>query len=170
MRKVVRLATPLDIRALVRIRHDAVTYKLSHADRAWGEKGWHEATALANVKMGHTHLVEVDGVAAAMMMLVWEDKKYWGEQPPKAGYLHGLAVEHNFRGLGLGAFVIHWAKDQIIRQRRQYLRLDCDAGNLKLCACYESLGFRRVATKDMPELGAYVASLYESAVHTTDNI
>jgi cyclophilin family peptidyl-prolyl cis-trans isomerase len=53
---------------------------------------------------------------------------------------------------------------RVLDEGRSLLRLDCDSRNTKLCAYYEGLGFHRVMTKRMPQLGDYVASLYEKAV------
>jgi GNAT superfamily N-acetyltransferase len=99
-----------------------------------------------------------------MMSLSWHDEKFWGPQEPNAGYVHGLSVRDRFHGLGLGRFAINWCANQLLIQGREYLRLDCDIKNAKLCVYYESLGFKRVGTKPMPKLGDYVASLYEKSM------
>jgi ribosomal protein S18 acetylase RimI-like enzyme len=144
------------------MRSDAVAYKLSHGDLAWGSSGWKAAAALTHIRTGHVRLIEVDGISAAMMMLSWQDETYWGKQGPDAGYLHGLAVRRDFRGLGLGAFALRWANDHVASHGRRYLRLDCDARNTKLCAYYESFGFERVRTRAIHGLGDYVAALYQT--------
>jgi len=79
--------------------------------------------------------------------------------------LHGLSVRKGFNGCGLGSFIIDWCADQVSILNRRYVRLGCDARNIKLCAYYESLGFVRVGVKPMLELGDYVDSLFEKSAN-----
>jgi ribosomal protein S18 acetylase RimI-like enzyme len=107
------------------------------------------------------YIIEQDDMPVATMSLSWQDEKYWGTQDPIAGYVHRVAVRNGFHGLGLGSFSIDWCATQVSARNRRYLRLDCDHRNKMLSAYFEALGFTLVATKPMPELGDYVASLYE---------
>jgi ribosomal protein S18 acetylase RimI-like enzyme len=159
--RTVRKAVAADAPTLTQIRNDAVAYKLGQGDFAWGKNGWTEAVTLASLNLADVYVIELDGLAVAMMSLSWQDEEFWGPQEPNAGYVHGLSVCDGFHGLGIGKFAIDWCANQMRAQGRDYLRLDCDVKNAKLCAYYESLGFTRVATKPMTELGDYVASLYE---------
>jgi ribosomal protein S18 acetylase RimI-like enzyme len=161
--KTVRKAIAEDAATLAQIRNEAVAYKLGRGDFAWGKNGWTEAIALESLNLADVYVIEQDGVPVAMMSLSWQDEKFWGPQAPDAGYVHGLSVRDGFHGLGLGRFAIDWCTDQVRLHGRDYLRLDCDMENAKLCAYYESLGFKKVAIKPMPELGDYVASLYEKS-------
>lgn len=157
--KNIRAATVSDVPALTQIRNDAVARKMQHGDYAWGKSGWTEAATLQAFERGGVHMIEQHGIPAGMMSLSWQDDKYWGPQNPDAGYVHGIAVRNGFRGLGLGRYAIDWCADHIRVAGRIRLRLDCDVDNTKLCAYYESLGFRRVATRSIS--AEYVASLYE---------
>jgi ribosomal protein S18 acetylase RimI-like enzyme len=161
--RTVRKAVAADAATLTQIRKDAVAYKLGHSDFAWGKSGWTEAIALESLNLTDVYVIEQNGVPVAMMSLLWQDEKFWGPQNPNAGYVHGLSVRAGFHGLGLGRSAIDWCANQVQAHGRHYLRLDCDVKNAKLCTYYESLGFKRVATKPMPELGDYVASLYEKS-------
>lgn len=161
-KKSVRTANAGDVPALIQIRCDAVAYKLSHGDFAWGKSGWTEAAALRTLGQGGMYVVEQDGITVAMMSLSWQDEKYWGPQAPDAGYVHGISVREGFHGFELGSFAIEWCADRVRANSRTHLRLDCDASNTTLCAYYESLGFIRVSTR--PVSPVYTASLYERAV------
>jgi ribosomal protein S18 acetylase RimI-like enzyme len=164
--RTIRKAILEDVPRLAEIRNDAVAYKLGHRDFAWGESGWTEAVALRIFSQGEMYLIEQDSIPAGMMSLSWKDEIFWGPQDPDAGYVHRVSVLSGFRGHGLGRFAIDWCEQHVRDHARIYLRLDCDVRNARLCAYYESLGFKRVATKPIPELGDYVASLYEKPVRT----
>ncbi|WGS52743.1 GNAT family N-acetyltransferase [Paraburkholderia sp. D15] len=162
-RTVHRAATE-HVTALTHILNHAIDYKLQQGDSAWGRSGWTEAGVQQSINRGEMYVIEQDGLCAATMSLSWQDEKYWGIQEPVAGYVHRLAVRDGYHGSGIGRFAIDWCLNQVIARNRRALRLDCDVKNAKLCAHYESLGFVRVATRPIPELGNYVASLYEKAV------
>ena len=53
-----------------------------------------------------------------------------------------MAVRPSVQGHKIGEMMIDWAKDFARSRSRQYLRLDCLAGNLALRQYYEGLGFR----------------------------
>jgi ribosomal protein S18 acetylase RimI-like enzyme len=159
--RTIRKAAVEDVPALTQILNDAVAYKLSHGDSAWGKVGWTEMGVQQSLDRGEVHVVEQDDMPVATMSLSWQDEKYWGTQDPIAGYVHRVAVRNGFHGLGLGSFSIDWCANQVSARNRRYLRLDCDHRNKMLSAYFEALGFTLVATKPMPELGDYVASLYE---------
>ena len=65
----------------------------------------------------------------------------WDEQPPDAGYLHGLCVRRAGAEVGLGAALLDWAGRRVAAAGRRWLRLDCMAANPRLRAWYEGLGF-----------------------------
>ncbi|WP_175952270.1 GNAT family N-acetyltransferase [Burkholderia sp. BCC0405] len=158
----VRPATIDDAAIAARILTDAVAFKTAHDDPAWGHRARTEQDVRPMLDAGSLHIVEQDGVAAAMFVLRWEDEEYWGPQAPVAGYLHRLSVRDGFHGRGLGRHMIDWCADQVRAQQRTFLRLDCDPRNAKLCAYYEAFGFERVALRPLPS--GYIASLYERAV------
>lgn len=165
-RRSVRMALMEDLAAVLKIRNDAVAYKLSCGDVAWGKSAWTESYARQRIELNELLVIQLDGTPVGMFSLFWEDLDYWGPQEPDAGYIHRLAVRNDFRRVGLGRYAIDWCANQVRAMRRNRLRLDCDANNEKLCAYYESLGFTRVGTK--PVSSDYVASLYERGVDTTD--
>ncbi|MBN3784525.1 GNAT family N-acetyltransferase [Burkholderia sp. Ac-20345] len=158
----VRLATTDDAAIAARILTDAVALKTAHDDTAWGHRARTEQDVRPMLDDGSLHIVEQDGIAAAMFVLTWDDEAYWGPQAPVAGYLHRLSVRDGFHGRGLGRHAVDWCADQVRAQQRALLRLDCDPRNVKLCAYYEALGFERVALRPLPS--GYIASLYERAV------
>jgi GNAT superfamily N-acetyltransferase len=77
----------------------------------------------------------------ATVTLQWSDEMVWGRQGADAGYVHRLVVRRDRAGAGLGAAILDWAGQQVQASGRDWLRLDCTADNLPLCAYYERLGF-----------------------------
>jgi RimJ/RimL family protein N-acetyltransferase len=165
--KNIRRATTEDVPALTQIRNDAHANKLAHGDYVWGKEGdgFSERWVLDSLSRREVYVVEQDGMPVGTFSLDWIDERHWGPQGPIAGYVHGICVREGFNGRGLGTFTIEWCANTVSALNRRFLRLDCDAGNTKLCAYYELLGFTRVALKPMLDSGEYIASLYEKLAH-----
>lgn len=159
----VRLATPDDVPVLTQIRNDAHAKKVAYGDYAWGKEGdgFSEGWVQNSLSRRDVYVVEQDRLLVATFSLDWSDEAYWGAQEPVAGYVHGLSVRKGFNGLGLGRFVIDWCASRVIARNRRFVRLGCDARNIKLCAYYESLGFRRVGAGLKAQHNDYIDSLYE---------
>ncbi len=100
-----------------------------------------ERTLIPAAGRGELYLVKKDGQAAATFILQWVDKVFWGDAPEDAGYIHKLAVKRNFAGHGLGKYILSWAETKVAAIGRQYLRLDCQANNLKINSYYQEAGF-----------------------------
>ena len=62
------------------------------------------------------------------------------------------------QGIDKSSAAIEIAEKNAKKNNFQYLRLDCDASNVKLCKYYENLGFILVGQKQLP-LGVY--NLYQ---------
>jgi ribosomal protein S18 acetylase RimI-like enzyme len=162
-KKIIRMAGEADVPVLTQIRNDAHAKKVAHSDYAWGKDGdgFSERWVLNNVSQKEVYVVEQDGTSVGTFSLDWDDERHWGLQEPIAGYVHGLCVRKGFNGCGFGRFMIDWCADKVSALNRRFVRLDCDAGNAKLCAYYESLGFVRVGLKT----DGYTWSLYEKLAH-----
>jgi ribosomal protein S18 acetylase RimI-like enzyme len=90
-----------------------------------------------------------------------DDVLYWGQMNDKAKYIHSLIVKEEFSGLKLGTAVIKKIKEEAILDNVEYLRLDCDCTNKKLCKYYIDHGFTKVRVKELP-LGKY--NLYQQKI------
>ena len=135
-------ATEADAATLVALYDEAGGWLLARGLRQW-PPGWYTAEmALASIRAGHeVYLARRDSEPVGKLTLQWDDVEMWGEQPPDAGYVHGLCVSRAVAGLGLGAALLDWAGARIAACGRQWLRLDCMAANPALRAYYERLGF-----------------------------
>ncbi|AMM16043.1 GCN5 family acetyltransferase [Burkholderia sp. PAMC 28687] len=162
----IRRATATDVPTPTQIRNDAHEKKVAHCDYAWGKEGdgFSETWVLDSLSRRDVYVVEQDGTPVGTFSLDWNDEAHWGPQEPDAGYVHGICVRKGFNGRGLGSVAIDWCAGKVSAFNRRFVRLDCDVGNAKLCAYYESLGFNRVGLKPTPDSGANIWSLYEKSV------
>jgi len=163
--KTIRRATAEDVPVVAQIRNDAHATKVAHRDYAWGKEGdgFSESWVRNNVAVKTVYIVELDGNPVGTFVLDLDDEKHWGPQEPVAGYVHGFCVRKGFNGRGLGSFMLDWCDRRLAALNRRFIRLDCAAHNVKLCAYYESLGFIRVGQYAEPEAGGYIWSLYEKS-------
>jgi len=160
----VRKADLADTLAIVDILTAAVQYKLNHNDMSWGSEPFSEREVRGLIKTASIFMAYRGKDLVATFGLDWEDERIWGVQPPVAGYIHRLATKNTVHGLGIGKAVIDWATAEVAKNGRQYLRLDSDARNTKLCAYYEGQGFKLVSKKLIPSHKDYYANLYERNV------
>lgn len=112
-------------------------------------------------------VLTVDGQPAAAAILQPEQSlQDWSaidgdNEPPRAMYIHYLAVERNFAGRGLASSFMDKAMELAQEHEATVLRLDTNADEPKLCALYEGLGFKRVGTVQEDH---HSTALYEKKV------
>lgn len=113
------------------------------------------------IAWGETYLAMLAGQPVGTLTLQWSDLAVWGEQPPVAGYVHGLAIRRSVGGQGIGQRMLEWAAAQVASAGRHYLRLDCRADNAALCTYYQRAGFRPCGRI---EQGRWSAQLFQKRV------
>jgi len=94
-----------------------------------------------------------------IVRFTWSDP-YWPDDN-LAGYMHSMAVRPALQGQNVGGLILFWAMMKAKRAGKEYLRLDCLAGNGRLRRYYENQGFSHrgeVVDHD------YIAALYEKTV------
>src|SRR6267378_85095 len=114
-----------------------------------------------NIDRGEVYVVKnAKGTVGTVgtITLQWKDKKFWGDLPPDAGYIHKLAVTRSHAGQHLGLRLPDWAQAKARAEGKTYLRLDCLASNKTIREYYEKAGF--VHVRDILAPG-WKASLYE---------
>jgi protein-tyrosine phosphatase len=135
-------ATEADAATLVALYDEASAWLLARGLRQWPPGWFTAAMALDDMRAGHeVYLARRADEPVGKLTLQWDDAEMWGEQPPDAGYVHGLCVRRAVAGMGLGAALLEWAGQRVVAQGRRWLRLDCMAANPALRAYYERLGF-----------------------------
>jgi GNAT superfamily N-acetyltransferase len=118
----------------------------------WGSKPLSEnpktvESVTRYMEVGDTFIAEVDGVPAGTVSLTDAPGAYLSHLP--AGeperYIHWLASDRRFKGLGVGSALLAHAAEETRRAGIGLLRVDCYAGDDgKLVRYYEGNGFTRV--------------------------
>lgn len=90
------------------------------------------------------------GQNIGMVRILEKDVMYWGEQTEKAKYIHSLVVQEKFEGRGIGKIILQKIEKDAKKDGCDFLRLDSDSKNPKLCSYYTKQGFVKVGTKVLP--------------------
>ncbi len=93
-----------------------------------------------------------------MVRILEDDFLYWGPTADKSRYIHSLVVVPKYTGKGIGKKILQSIEEEARKEGYQYLRLDSDSKNPKLCQYYEKQGFEKAGTKVLP-LSSY--NLYQ---------
>jgi ribosomal protein S18 acetylase RimI-like enzyme len=146
---------------------DRVLEILEEASRWLSSKGletqWRPSPAFRqtikdNIDRSEVYVVKDVIKTVGTITLQWSDKKFWGDLPPDAGYVHKFAIKRSYSGQRLGFRVLRWAEAKARAEGKQYLRLDCLASNKTIREYYEKAGFVHVRDTLAP---GWKASLYE---------
>ena len=94
-----------------------------------------------SLERGEVYLVRLRDADVGTLTFRWTDPLIWGEQPADSGYVHRLAIRRSAAGLGVGAAMLQWCDDQLRKEGRRYLRLDCRSTHAGLRRYYLRAGF-----------------------------
>ena len=117
-----------------------------------------------NIDRGEVYVVKDVKKTIGTITLQWSDKKFWGDLPPDAGYIHKLAITRSYAGQRLGLRLLNWAEDKVRAEGKSFLRLDCLANNKTIREYYEKAGFTYIRDTEAP---GWKASLYEKKLEPT---
>jgi ribosomal protein S18 acetylase RimI-like enzyme len=133
--------------SLVELREQAARWLLGRGIAQWEPGEVSASEVRAQIRDGQWFVVRQPVVVAGLRLL-WSDEAMWGVRPDDAGYVHGLVVDRQCAGRGLGAALLEWAEQQARAAGRPYLRLDCVANNAALRNYYAKQEFREVDCRD----------------------
>lgn len=137
-------AEPADADPILALLVSAARWIAEQGNQQWAhyrENPAAQAEALAGaIGQGEVFLARHEGRLAATISLLpaqgdW-DRVLWGEDGGEALYVHRLAIDRAFAGVGLGAWLLAWAEGEARTAGKRYLRLDCVAENPSLNAYY----------------------------------
>ncbi|MET9076974.1 GNAT family N-acetyltransferase [Streptomyces sp. NPDC004232] len=144
-----RLADDADIATVVRLRDDAARWMLAQGVSGQWQPGELGAGHFRRVmESGEVWVAEAADRMVGAWELWWEDKDAWGPQPPTAGYVHRLMVDHSSVPPGTGRHLLRAAERRVAEAGRELVRLDCLAGNARLNAYYLNAGYQVVGHKE----------------------
>ena len=113
----------------------------------WGTEPWSANPKAVEVvrryaESGTVYFAEMDGIPAATLTLSDAPGSYLEPAGEPERYIHLLASDRRFKGLGAGAALLAPAAEVTRRAGVSLLRVDCYAGDDgKLVAFYEKNGF-----------------------------
>jgi GNAT superfamily N-acetyltransferase len=161
IRSGVRLirAQQSDLNRVLEILEEASRWLLSKGfETQWVPSPTFRQTIKENIELGEVYVVKDLKETIGTITLQWRDKKFWGDVPRDAGYIHKLAITRSRSGQQLGLRLVRWAEEKAKAEGKRYLRLDCLANNKTIREYYEKAGF--VHVRDTMAAG-WKASLYE---------
>ena len=106
------------------------------------------------------YVYDEEDTFVGMFRLLKVDELYWDSKgrDPDARYVHSLVIAPEQKGRGVGALILKNIIGILKKEGAQWLRLDCDSSNSRLCRYYEDQGFVQVGEKVTPYS---VNNLYE---------
>ena len=143
----IRRATQDDLDHAASVLEDAASWVQSIGQEAWSEgtftrpDGWGRRALEAALAIGGLFVATIDGVAVAKVSLFDVDERFWPGAPHDALYLHKLGVRRSHAGLGIGGAIVEWTAEYARTEGKEFVRLDCPAGNPRVRAYYEAAGF-----------------------------
>ncbi len=147
-----------DLDVVLEILEEASRWLLSKGlETQWRSSPSFRQTIKDNTERGEVYVVKGEGTVGTLT-LQWSDKKFRGDLPPDAGYVHKLAIKRSYGGRRLGLRMLQWAEAKARAEGKRYVRLDCLANNKTIREYYEKAGFIHLRDTQAP---GWKASLYE---------
>lgn len=148
-----------DIDGVLEILEEASRWLSSKGlETQWRPSPTFRKTITDNIDRGEVYVLKDVEETVGTITLQWSDKKFWGDLPPDAGYIHKLAIKRSHSGQRLGLRLLQWAEDKARAERKRSLRLDCIASKKTIREYYQKAGFVHVRNTEAP---GWKASLYE---------
>ena len=149
--------------ALVSLRDSIASWLQSRGVRQWlpGEfdvermRSWIDGDAV--------DVCRVDGQIVAAVAVLWDDP-CWAGHPGHAGYIHGLMVDRQLAGHGLGDVMLAHAEQRIRQAGRTHARLDAVRSNTALHDWYQQRGYRPIGTVQFDRDDLFDTTLFEKAL------
>lgn len=147
-----------DTSIALEIMREAASWLIQIGKPLWRLEDLTEEKILTGITKDDVYVGWIANQAAVAMILQWQDPVFWPQAKDDSGFIHKLSVRRSFAGSDVSRQMVAWASQEVRRCGRKYLRLDCAGDRPKLCAVYESLGFRLV---DRRMVGIYDEAFFE---------
>jgi GNAT superfamily N-acetyltransferase len=133
-------ARPEQIDTITAILDEATLWVESRGGRQW-PRPFPRERLTERFATGQVYLAWRGDDVVGTFSLQPSDELFWGDTPPDALYLHGLAIRRIAGGQGVGRQLVAWSEQRVREVGRRYLRLDCQGGNEAIQRYYRQLGF-----------------------------
>jgi RimJ/RimL family protein N-acetyltransferase len=133
--------TTADIETILDIYNAAIAYQKAHFHRHWIVFDRQKVEKEIADKR-HWKIMMDDGQIGGIFSITYNDADIWFEKDNDLSiYVHRIAVNPMYRGVGFVPHIIGWAKDYVRNNGRKYIRIDTFCDNEKLIAYYMRCGF-----------------------------
>ncbi|CAM5374951.1 N-acetyltransferase domain-containing protein OS=Streptomyces fumanus OX=67302 GN=GCM10018772_70330 PE=4 SV=1 [Streptomyces fumanus] len=149
-------AEEADLPRLIKFRADASAWLQDLGTDQWA-KPFPADHILGSIRRGEVFMIRETPRADAAATITLDrdaDTRLWTSEEiaEPALYVHKLAVDRAYAGMGLGSALLDWAGEEAVQQGAKWLRLDAWSTNRRLHAYYLERGFTHVRTADDPEV------------------
>jgi len=157
---VIRKASVMDASAILILWQDAAKWLQAKGIDQWNPEGFTLERVIKYMNNGSDiYLAQLIDEYVGTFTITWKDPFIWGElDNSESGYIHKLAVDRKFKGLGIGHKLLRLAEDEIRKKGKKFIRLDCMADNIKLNQYYRDYGYQYI---DRTDGEGWSANLYE---------
>ncbi|GIH24302.1 hypothetical protein Aph01nite_26120 [Acrocarpospora phusangensis] len=152
-----RRATPGDLSGVLALLASAASWLNALGVRQWPANGFPAERIEPLIGDGVLYVLDAqsaEGTDLAGVMALDDnaDAEFWmpGDRPEAALYVHKLAVNRAFSGIGVGEALLDWAGLRALAAGCRHVRLDCSKDNDRLQRYYLGQRFRHVRTVDLP--------------------
>lgn len=158
---MLRPARAGDVDGIFRLRQQAEAWLAGRGIQQWRSGEVTRDDVARQVQDGEWHVLPgADGAVVGALRLLWSDAPVWQDEDCFAAYVHGLMVDRDHAGRGLGDGLLGWVEQQARTRGASLFRLDCCESNGSLRNYYARQGFLEVGRRDVD--GAwYSATLLE---------
>lgn len=141
-------ATIDDLDTLMGLYDSAIAHQQAVSNLVW--KGFDRNMVINEIEEGRQWKVVVDGEAACVFMIAYNDPAIWDEKDADSAiYVHRISTNPNFRGRGFVKFITDWSIDFAKTNQIDFVRLDTWQDNAKLHQIYKNAGYTYVGIKEI---------------------
>ena len=153
-----------ELETVIEILNAAANWLLSKGIDQWQPESFSRTSIAERIKRGEVYLAKQDDQAIGTITLQWSDRFFWVDDDTRAGYIHKLAINPAYTGMGLGRKMLEWAEQTTKSAGSGTLRLDCMFENPQIRKYYEDAGFKYAG--EVRGVG-WRAALYEKLLVNT---